>query len=94
MPRVADLLTSLLIETFDSAGFITRRGKMSLLDLAGSEKVDVEALGDRTAQAEARDTAASLQAVGEVLWSVLHKDPRVPYNDHVVTKVPSPCVLD
>ena len=62
-------------------------GKMSLLDLAGSEKVSPESVQGHTAQAEARDTAASLQAVGEVLWAVLNKDPQVPYNDHVITKV-------
>ena len=59
---------------------------MSLLDAAGSERVETESLSTATARDEYRSTIAGLQAVGEVLHSVLHQEPHLPYNDHVITK--------
>ena len=49
--------------------------------------MDLEDVQGAAAREELRNTTASLHAVGEVLWSVLHKDPHIPYNDHVITKV-------
>lgn len=65
-PPTSHLLTTILVETIDAAGFVARLGKISLLDLAGSEPAPQD-LGPRaaTTRQEYEDTQRSLQAVGK-----------------------------
>ncbi|KAF0904831.1 hypothetical protein E2562_037606 [Oryza meyeriana var. granulata] len=64
----------------------TLRGALHLVDLAGSERVDRSAAtGDRLK--EAQHINKSLSALGDVIFSLSHKNTHVPYRNSKLTQV-------
>ncbi|KAJ6955945.1 kinesin-like protein KIN-14I [Populus alba x Populus x berolinensis] len=62
------------------------RGCMHLVDLAGSERVNKsEVTGDRLI--EAKHINKSLSALGDVIASLAHKNPHVPYRNSKLTQL-------
>lgn len=79
-------LVSVRVKGVNKALGLTLRGKLHLIDLAGSERVKQSgAKGQR--MREARAINKSLSALGNVVEALQRKSPHVPYRDSKLTFV-------
>lgn len=76
-------LVSLLVECTDVATGVSTAGKITFMDLAGSERV-VSAGAAGEALRESQSIDQSLSALGDVIAALTSRQKHVPYRNHMV----------
>jgi len=80
------LIFSILIDSLNTNTSVRTIGKLSFVDLAGSEKSSKTGV-DKQGQEEANAINMSLSALGNVIAALSEGAKFIPYRNHVLTKV-------
>jgi len=80
------LIFSLIIDSINTNTSVRTIGKLSFVDLAGSEKSSKTGV-DKQGQEEANAINMSLSALGNVIAALSEGAKFIPYRNHVLTKV-------